>query len=397
MDLEAFRRRFGKDDACREQLERTWWPDGPVCHHCGAVGRVGRINGRPGVYTCHDCLKQITVTRGTPLHGSRLPLTIWFEAMYRLAVYPHTSAKRLGEKLGVPYSTAWTLYRRIRTLIDDGRFPLQEYLVLDVGKVGKQPSETSVSGQPVPELSYGPKSHDHLIIEGDERLALRWLRERHRGRVQCILTAPPYGQADGGLYQDRFSKTDWLRLLRDRLLVARDLLSDDGVVLVSTDDAHRAGLDLLLEETFVGYRRMGALPWRPWRRGRKRNPFAEHEYVLAYACPGFRPTHAHSLDGLDLGEPMKMAVLFQSLVSAFSKAGGIVLDPFAWSAATAQAVLEANAIDEGGHRFMLLRETAKAGQDPVLADVHHLIERFNRRRSMSPTSLMYSRILVEDE
>lgn len=139
MDLDAFRRRFATDAACRDHLERTWWPDGPICHRCGAIDQAGRVNGRPGIYPCHQCLTQISVTRGTPLHGSRLPLTKWFEAMFHVAIDPSISAKRLGEKLRVPYSTAWPLHRRISALINEGKFPLNEFLVLDVGKLGKRP------------------------------------------------------------------------------------------------------------------------------------------------------------------------------------------------------------------------------------------------------------------
>lgn len=291
MDLASFLRRFPTDDACREQLERAWWPDGPVCHRCGAVGHAGRINGRPGIYTCHQCLAQISVTRGTPLHGSRLPLIKWFEAMFHVAVDPHISAKRLGEKLGVPYSTAWPLHRRIATLINEGRFPLSEYLVLDIGKLGKRPPRQSVNLVPVPDLSCGSGPHENLIIEGDNLLALRWLQRGYHGRVQCILTDPPYGTGNAELaYHDRFSQRDWLHFLRPRLTLARDLLAEDGVLMVCIDDRRRAALDMLLEEIMPG-RRVGAMVWRT-RSGandaRRRHFSPDHEYVLVYANRKFR-------------------------------------------------------------------------------------------------------------
>ena len=82
MRLTVFWRQFGTDEACRAHLEHMRWPDGPVCPHCGSAEGASSVGGRTGLYRCHACAKQFTVTVGTPMHGSHLPLHLWYRAMY---------------------------------------------------------------------------------------------------------------------------------------------------------------------------------------------------------------------------------------------------------------------------------------------------------------------------
>lgn len=77
------------EDQARAYLESLRWPDGPVCPFCQAMKPYplrSRSQGgtrRPGVYCCRACRRQFTVTVGTPLHRTRLPLRKWVLA-YRL-------------------------------------------------------------------------------------------------------------------------------------------------------------------------------------------------------------------------------------------------------------------------------------------------------------------------
>jgi transposase-like protein len=120
MDLAAFQARFATDAACRAYLEEVRWPQGPVCPACGAVGHVSRIKTRPGLCTCLSCRKQFTVTVGTPMQGSHLPLTTWFLAMYLMATSSKgVSAMKLSQWLGIGYKTAWFLAHRVREMMKD--------------------------------------------------------------------------------------------------------------------------------------------------------------------------------------------------------------------------------------------------------------------------------------
>ncbi|WPU57690.1 site-specific DNA-methyltransferase [Stenotrophomonas acidaminiphila] len=87
---------------------------------------------------------------------------------------------------------------------------------------------------------------------------------------------------------DRWRHSMWLEFLYQRLLIARELLANDGVILVSINDENRARLELMMDEVFPG-RRIGSFVWRT-RMGSmdaKRGYSADHEHVLAYAKERF--------------------------------------------------------------------------------------------------------------
>jgi len=115
----AFRRRVSDDEACRALLEAVRWPNGPVCPRRGAAGRASRIKTRPGLWACRACRRcQFTVTAGTPLHRTHLPLTKWFLAIWLIATSSKgISGLKLAEWLDVSYHTAWYLGHRVRHML----------------------------------------------------------------------------------------------------------------------------------------------------------------------------------------------------------------------------------------------------------------------------------------
>jgi adenine-specific DNA-methyltransferase len=109
----------------------------------------------------------------------------------------------------------------------------------------------------------------NLIIVGDNFDALRHLRMCFAGQVKCILIDPPYntGKKDF-VYNDSFVDGDdswrflkWLEFLYQRLVIARDLLRDDGVLMCCINDENRARLEILLGKVMQG-RRLGSFGWR---------------------------------------------------------------------------------------------------------------------------------------
>lgn len=136
----------------------------------------------------------------------------------------------------------------------------------------------------------------NLVIEGDNYDALRWLRMTMAGRVKCIYVDPPYNTgAKDWVYNDHYvSKEDrwrhstWLEFLYRRFALARDLLTEDGVILVSINDENRAKLELLLDEVLPGMR-VGSFVWRTKDSSNdaERNLSSVHEHVLAYGKSAF--------------------------------------------------------------------------------------------------------------
>jgi transposase-like protein len=109
---------FQDADKAREHLEALRWPNGPVCPHCGVIGRHLTLKGkayRPGLYKCHDCYEQFTVTVGTVFERSKVKLKLWLQAVQLMcASKKGISAKQLERMLGVTYKTAWFMCPRIR-------------------------------------------------------------------------------------------------------------------------------------------------------------------------------------------------------------------------------------------------------------------------------------------
>jgi adenine-specific DNA-methyltransferase len=149
----------------------------------------------------------------------------------------------------------------------------------------------------LPEHSVGTSHWRNLIIEGDNFDALRYLRMTHAGRVKCILIDPPYntGKKDF-IYNDRFVDENdswrfstWIEFLYQRLVIARDLLREDGALLCCINDENRAKLEMLLDKVMPG-RRIGSFVWRTKDSANDAggNLSQVHEHVLVYGNPQFQ-------------------------------------------------------------------------------------------------------------
>jgi transposase-like protein len=115
---------FHDDDAAREYLEATLWPRGPVCPRCGVMGdRITKMSGkslRPGVYNCKDCRKPFSVTVGTVMERSHIPLAKWVLATRLMAASKKgMSAYQLHRMMDISYEAAWFLFHRLREAADD--------------------------------------------------------------------------------------------------------------------------------------------------------------------------------------------------------------------------------------------------------------------------------------
>ncbi|MFM9849463.1 MAG: IS1595 family transposase [Hyphomicrobiaceae bacterium] len=110
---------FHDEDKARAYFEAQRWPDGkPFCPHCGSVN-VHRLEGashRPGLIQCNDCLQAFTVTVGSVMESSHLPLTKWALAFHKMAASKKgISAKQMQRELNLgSYRTAWFLTMRVR-------------------------------------------------------------------------------------------------------------------------------------------------------------------------------------------------------------------------------------------------------------------------------------------
>jgi len=103
----------------------------------------------------------------------------------------------------------------------------------------------------VPELSYGDKDNENLLIQGDNLEALKALIPFYAGKVKCIYIDPPYNTgAAFEYYDDNLEHSIWLSMMYPRLELLRELLSEDGFICVHIDDKESAYIKVMLDEIF---------------------------------------------------------------------------------------------------------------------------------------------------
>ena len=165
--------------------------------------------------------------------------------------------------------------------------------------------------EPRPEQSKNWDATSNLLIKGDNIDALRLLRQSYFGKVKLIYIDPPYNtQSDAFIYRDDFSAkqsevlaqlgyardnidyikniygarthSGWLSFMYPRLLLAKDLLRDDGVIFISIDDNEQAQLKLLCDEVFGQENWIGNIIWKNVTDNNPTNIAIEHENILCY-------------------------------------------------------------------------------------------------------------------
>lgn len=95
------------------------------------------------------------------------------------------------------------------------------------------------------------KENDNLIIKGNNLLALHTLADKYAGQIKLIYIDPPYNTgSDSFAYNDKFNHSAWLTFMKNRLEIARDLLSENGIICIQCDDNQNAYLKVLLDSIF---------------------------------------------------------------------------------------------------------------------------------------------------
>ena len=143
--LMDFERRFSDESACRAYLFALRWPEGFVCPRCGC--RRG-LSIRRDLWRCMDCGREASVMAGTIFQDSKLPLALWFRAMWQVTSQKNgISALGLQRALGLgSYKTAWAMLHKLRrAMVRPGRDRLQGLVEVDETYWGGE--ETGVRGR----------------------------------------------------------------------------------------------------------------------------------------------------------------------------------------------------------------------------------------------------------
>jgi ISXO2-like transposase domain/Transposase zinc-ribbon domain len=112
VSLAEFMERFGSEAQCEQALFEWRWPQGFRCPECGYEGYCGLHSRR--LLQCHRCHQQTSLTSGTIFAATKLPLRVWFLAMYLLSQAKNgISGLELARSLGVSYNSAWLIKHKL--------------------------------------------------------------------------------------------------------------------------------------------------------------------------------------------------------------------------------------------------------------------------------------------
>lgn len=123
--------------------------------------------------------------------------------------------------------------------------------------------------------------NDNLIIKGNNLIALSSLLKRYEGKVKCIYIDPPYNTgSDSFNYNDSFNHSSWLVFMKNRLELAKKLLSDTGSIFIQIDSFEQAYLKVIMDELFGRENFRNAITWK--RRGGSANPSNQLNNVVEW-------------------------------------------------------------------------------------------------------------------
>ncbi len=177
-------------------------------------------------------------------------------------------------------------------------------------RIAQKPSTGTL--RPCPEKSLNWNTTQNVFIEGDNLEVLKLLQKSYHKRVKMIYIDPPYNTGNEFIYPDKYQDnletylkytgqisdegfkvssnsessgryhTNWLNMIYPRLKLARNLLTDDGVIVISIDDHEAANLKRIADEVFGEENFVAQLVWAGGRKNDSKLVSESHEYMLVY-------------------------------------------------------------------------------------------------------------------
>ncbi len=122
MTLIEWQDKFSTEEACQNHLFSQRWPEGFSCPKCQGTQywKIERSDRTTPLYECVTCHHQVSLTAGTLFHRTKVPLRVWFFAIFLIAVDKGgKSALALSRELGLRYATAWLMHHKIQQAMAD--------------------------------------------------------------------------------------------------------------------------------------------------------------------------------------------------------------------------------------------------------------------------------------
>lgn len=233
------------------------------------------------------------------------------------ALFPHCVTERIGKNGTAELAIDFDKLRAelSNEVLDDGEERYQ-FTWPDKRAASRLANEpVNLTLRPCREKSVDFDTTENLYIEGDNLDVLKVLRETYLGRVKMIYIDPPYNTGNEFVYNDDFAEsydgylesckvydenghltfdpkangesngrfhTDWLNMIYPRLKVARDFLTEDGVIFISIDENEVENLKRLCDEIFGAKNFIAELIWSGGRKNDSKYISVSHEYILCY-------------------------------------------------------------------------------------------------------------------
>jgi adenine-specific DNA-methyltransferase len=126
---------------------------------------------------------------------------------------------------------------------------------------------------------------DNMLIKGDNLLALKALEQDYAGKVKCVFIDPPYNTGSAfEHYDDGLEHSLWLSMIRDRVMLIRDLLSDDGSLWITLDDNEAHYFKVLCDEIFGRNNFIASIAWqKSFAKKNKALISGSHDHLMVYA------------------------------------------------------------------------------------------------------------------
>lgn len=231
------------------------------------------------------------------------------------ALFPNAVTETIDETTGevVRAIDKDVLMQEISTTVVEGKDERYQFTWPDKKKsILLANSPISKTLRPCREESVDFDNTENLYIEGDNLDVLKLLQETYLGKIKMIYIDPPYNTGNDFVYNDDFAEsaeeylansgqfdeegnrlvqntesngrfhTDWLNMIYPRLKLAKDLLTDDGVIFISIDENEVNTLKTVCDEIYGASNFIAELVWAAGRKNDSKHISISHEYILCY-------------------------------------------------------------------------------------------------------------------
>jgi transposase-like protein/IS1 family transposase len=248
--------KFKDDETVFNYYEYVRWNNKPVCPHCANDKVSERYSDFR--YHCPNCRSRFSVTTNTQLHQTHIHLRYWLFAFSLISnAKKGLSALQLHRDLGVSYSTAWSMYHRIREMMSDGRTNLTGIVEMDETYIGGKPRkfQSAKYGEPMPNLYLDEKLEklsNKFDFSNDSVKKNAFSEDAPRGRGTSKTPVVGIIQRNGNVIAEVMQKTNFKNF---KSMVEKYVNMPDSVLLTDEYSAY-SRFDAVIEHIKIDHSKM---------------------------------------------------------------------------------------------------------------------------------------------